>query len=65
MLTSFLLAAVLHPESLQKAQAELDSVITSGRLPDFEDRRALVYCEALLMEVGGDMEGLAQLVHWA
>lgn len=51
MLTSFLLAAVLHPESLQKAQAELDSVITSGRLPDFEDRRALVYCEALLMEV--------------
>lgn len=51
MLTSFLLATVLHPEFLQKAQAELDSIVASGRLPDFEDREALVYCEALLMEV--------------
>ena len=50
MLAAFV-ALSLHPHALRKAQAELDAVVGSGRLPDFEDRDALPYFNALLLEV--------------
>ncbi|CCM01370.1 uncharacterized protein FIBRA_03420 [Fibroporia radiculosa] len=50
-LQSFLLAMILHPKVFQKAQAEIDRVIESSRLPDFEDRDSLPYLECVLKEV--------------
>ncbi|TFK32217.1 cytochrome P450 [Crucibulum laeve] len=46
----FLLAMVLHPECQIKAQKEIDAVIGSGRLPEFEDRPSMPYVEACLQE---------------
>ncbi|KAG0697080.1 cytochrome P450, partial [Suillus ampliporus] len=46
----FLLAMVLHPELQAKAQAEIDRVVGRDRLPDFDDRPALPYVEAILRE---------------
>ncbi|KAJ7675727.1 cytochrome P450 [Mycena polygramma] len=50
-LNTFILAMALHPEVVQKAQNELDSVTGSNRLPGFEDRSTLPYCEAVYREV--------------
>ncbi|KZT69359.1 cytochrome P450 [Daedalea quercina L-15889] len=47
----FVLAMVLHPEVLNKAQAELHRVIGDSRLPDMGDRDALPYLDAVIMEV--------------
>ncbi|KAI0330486.1 cytochrome P450 [Cubamyces sp. BRFM 1775] len=44
------LALSLNPEVQRKAQAELDSVVGPHRLPDFEDRDALVYINAIVKE---------------
>ena len=41
---------VQHPEVLAKAQAEVDSVVGYSRLPDFGDRPAMPYIEAMLSE---------------
>ena len=41
---------VLYPEVLKKAQAEIDSVIGSHRLPDFHDRPSLPYINAIVKE---------------
>ncbi|KIJ19361.1 hypothetical protein PAXINDRAFT_7845 [Paxillus involutus ATCC 200175] len=41
---------MLHPEVQVRAQAEIDNVIGTQRLPDFEDRSALPYVDALLRE---------------
>jgi cytochrome P450 len=41
---------VRHPEVLAKAQAEVDSVVGHSRLPDFSDRPAMPYIEAMLSE---------------
>jgi hypothetical protein len=46
----FLLAMVLHPEVQTKAQADIDRVIGKDRLPDFDDRPALPYLDAILRE---------------
>ena len=46
----FLLAMVLNPEAQAIAQAEIDRVVGKDRLPDFNDRPALPYVEALLRE---------------
>ncbi|KAG2149337.1 cytochrome P450 [Suillus clintonianus] len=46
----FLLAMVLHPEAQAKAHAEIDRVVGKDRLPDFDDRPALPYVEAILRE---------------
>ena len=40
----------LHPEVQEKARAELDAIVGSHRLPDFEDRDALVYVNAIVKE---------------
>ncbi|KAG6373510.1 cytochrome P450 [Boletus reticuloceps] len=50
-LHAFILAMVLCPEVQAKAQAELDSVIGSGRLPQFDDRASLPYVDAFLHEL--------------
>jgi len=46
----FVLAMVLNPEVQERAQAEIDSVIGTVRLPAFEDRPSLPYIEAVLRE---------------
>ncbi|KAI0366792.1 cytochrome P450 [Pilatotrama ljubarskyi] len=48
---AFFLAMAMHPELQRKAQAELDAVVGSHRLPDFSDREALPYVNALIKEV--------------
>ncbi|KAG1833877.1 cytochrome P450 [Suillus variegatus] len=46
----FFLAMVLNPEVQAKAQAEIDRVVGKDRLPNFNDRPALPYLEAVLRE---------------
>lgn len=46
-----MLAMLLHPDAQRKAQAELDSVIGSGRLPVCTDRDNLPYVNALVLEI--------------
>ncbi|KAJ6559091.1 cytochrome P450, partial [Mycena vulgaris] len=50
-LGSFFYAMAVHPEVQKKAQNEIDSVIGTNRLPEFEDRPSLPYVEALYREV--------------
>ena len=49
--TSFFLAMQLYPEVQRRAQAELDSIIGSERLPSLDDRDRLPYVSALCDEV--------------
>ncbi|KAI0763838.1 CyP450 monooxygenase [Trametes elegans] len=49
--TAFLLAMAMNPDVQRKAQEELDKVIGSTRLPDFDDREHLPYINALVKEV--------------
>lgn len=49
-LTTFTLAMVLFPEVQRKAQAELDRVVGTDRIPSFEDRDDLPYVSALVKE---------------
>ncbi|KAF9223708.1 cytochrome P450 [Gyrodon lividus] len=46
----FILAMVLNPSVQEKAQAELDAVVGTDRLPDFGDRESLPYIEAVMRE---------------
>jgi len=50
VISSAILALLLHPEIQAKAQAEIDAVVGTSRLPDFEDRGKLPYLEAILTE---------------
>ncbi|QRV85542.1 cytochrome P450 family protein [Ceratobasidium sp. AG-Ba] len=47
----FVLAMILFPEVQHKAQAEIDEMIGSDRLPTIEDRPALGYVSRLVEEV--------------
>ncbi|KAK7048443.1 cytochrome P450 [Favolaschia claudopus] len=47
----FFLAMAMHPDAVCKAQSEIGAVIGPGRLPVFEDRKDLPYCEAVFREV--------------
>jgi cytochrome P450 len=47
----FTLAALLHPNPVQKAQAELDRVVGPDRLPNFGDKDNLPYIHAFANEV--------------
>ncbi|PCH38773.1 cytochrome P450 [Wolfiporia cocos MD-104 SS10] len=49
-LLTFLLAMVVYPDVLAKAQQEMDRVIGAERLPDLEDRDNLPYLECILKE---------------
>ncbi|KAK7048410.1 O-methylsterigmatocystin oxidoreductase [Favolaschia claudopus] len=50
-LASFFLAMAQYPAVQERAQKEIDSVIGSARLPQFEDRPSLPFVEALYREV--------------
>jgi cytochrome P450 len=41
---------VLNPEAQKRAQAEVDRVVGTDRLPDFSDRVSMPYIEAVLRE---------------
>ncbi|KAK6985030.1 cytochrome P450 [Favolaschia claudopus] len=49
-LGTFVLAILLNPDVQQKAQAELDTVLGPGLLPDFSDRDTLPYVTAIVKE---------------
>lgn len=49
-LTLFILAMVQNPHVLAQAQAEIDNVTGGRRLPTFEDRERLRYCDAVFAE---------------
>ncbi|TCD62441.1 hypothetical protein EIP91_006903 [Steccherinum ochraceum] len=51
VMRTFILAMVLHPEVLKKAQTEMDKVVGRGRLPDWEDRESLPYLVSVIKEV--------------
>ncbi|THU99940.1 cytochrome P450 [Dendrothele bispora CBS 962.96] len=50
LVLSTILMLIHHPEVQARAQAELDSVIGTTRLPDFSDRENVPYIEAILNE---------------
>ncbi|KAF9462350.1 cytochrome P450 [Collybia nuda] len=50
-ISQFLLAMTLYPGVMKKAQEEIDRVVGSDRLPDFTDREALPYLEAVMSEM--------------
>lgn len=45
-----LLAMSLYPDALKTAQAELDVVVGSRRLPDYGNRNELPYVSAIIKE---------------
>ncbi|KAI0371500.1 CyP450 monooxygenase [Pilatotrama ljubarskyi] len=47
---AFFLAMVCFPHVQAEAQAEIDAVVGSNRLPDFDDRPALPYVDAVVKE---------------
>ncbi|KAJ7032490.1 cytochrome P450 [Mycena alexandri] len=50
-LGSFFFAMAVHPDAQKKAQSEIDSVVGTRRLPEFEDRPSLPFVEALFREI--------------
>ncbi|KAJ7284532.1 cytochrome P450 [Mycena rebaudengoi] len=46
----FILAMLLNPDVQRKAQEEIDSVVGSGHLPDYQDEEVLPYVSAVLKE---------------
>ncbi|KAH0830111.1 cytochrome P450 [Lanmaoa asiatica] len=49
-LTVFTLAMILYPDVWKRAQAEIDAVVGTDCLPDFSDRPALPYVDAIIRE---------------
>lgn len=47
----FVLAMLLYPDVLRKAQDEIDAVVGRDRLPAFGDKNKLPYIRALVKEV--------------
>lgn len=43
-------SAILHPQCVKKAQAELDTVIGRSRMPTFDDESSLPYVQAMIKE---------------
>ena len=50
-MTSLFVVLTLFPEVQKRAQAQIDSVTSSERLPTFEDRLRLPYIEAICKEL--------------
>ena len=49
-LMTFTLAMVENPHVWKRAQAEIDAVIGTNRFPEFDDRSALPYVDAIVRE---------------
>ncbi|KAF9239604.1 cytochrome P450 [Melanogaster broomeanus] len=47
----FILAMLQNPEVQKRAQAEIDTVVGTDRLPHFDDRPSLPYVEAVFREI--------------
>ncbi|KAJ6566138.1 cytochrome P450, partial [Mycena capillaripes] len=47
----FVMAMALYPETMKKAQQEIDTVFNSDMLPDFSRMQDLPYCFAIVKEV--------------
>ncbi|KAI0771956.1 cytochrome P450 [Trametes elegans] len=50
-INTFFLAMTLHPDVQKKAQAEIEAVVGTDRLPTAEDRENLPYVNAVFLEV--------------
>ncbi|KAF9462161.1 cytochrome P450 [Collybia nuda] len=50
VILTWMLAMVLHPAIQARAQAELEKVVGTSRMPDFEDQPSLPYINAMLSE---------------
>ena len=50
ILESVILAFLLFPEVVQRAQEEIDRIVGSDRLPTFNDRKNLPYCDGIIKE---------------
>ncbi|EKM54608.1 uncharacterized protein PHACADRAFT_197041 [Phanerochaete carnosa HHB-10118-sp] len=48
---NFIAVMLMHPDAQRKAQAEIDKVVGSGRLPDWPDRESLPYVDCVMHEV--------------
>ena len=48
---TFMLAMVEHPRVWKRAQAEIDAVVGTDRLPEFDDGPSLPYVDAIIREV--------------
>ncbi|KAF8652308.1 hypothetical protein AX16_004466 [Volvariella volvacea WC 439] len=46
-----ILAFMCHPDVLKKAQAEIDSTVAPGHLPDLSDKESLPYLSAIVKEI--------------
>ncbi|THU85807.1 cytochrome P450 [Dendrothele bispora CBS 962.96] len=46
-----IVAMILYPETMKKAQAEIDRVVGRGRLPNFSDYEHLPYIRAMVKEI--------------
>ncbi|KAH8721676.1 cytochrome P450 [Ilyonectria robusta] len=49
-INNWILAMTLFPEEMKKAQEEIDNVIGSGRLPEWEDEKDLPFVRATIKE---------------
>ena len=50
LLKAWILAMALYPEVQRQAQKEIENVIGTGRLPEFNDMASLSYIEAIVLE---------------
>ena len=48
---TFFLMMALHPEIQRKAQAEIDAVVGTQRLPTMQDKESLPYLNCIIKEV--------------
>ncbi|KAF7372763.1 Cytochrome P450 2B11 [Mycena sanguinolenta] len=47
---TFILACILYPEWIPRAQREIDAIVGEDRLPSFKDRSQLPYVDAIVRE---------------
>lgn len=47
----FILAMLLYPDVMRRAQSQIDTVVGRGRLPSFSDKESLPYIDAIVKEV--------------
>lgn len=50
-MTTFIYLMMTHPAVQRKAQAEIDEIIGTDRLPNVDDRDRLPYLQAIIKEV--------------
>jgi len=48
---SFILACIAFPDAIKPAQDEIDKVVGSDRVPDWNDEMSMPYCRAMIKEV--------------